>query len=81
MVSSICYIIRGYLKEFNTFIASDFVQSIQTASPQILNKAFNSRTLIMYRFNFQDYTNNIQIFFRATQLSKIALRAEDACKV
>lgn len=55
MVSSICYIIGRYLKEFNKFISSNFVQSIQTASPQILYKTFKSRTLSMYRFNLQDY--------------------------
>ena len=55
MVSNMCYIIRGYLKEFNKFISWNFVQSSQTASPQILHKAFKSQTSNMYRFNFQDY--------------------------
>jgi hypothetical protein len=55
MVSSMCYIIRGYLKEFNKSISSNFVQSSQTASPQILHKASKSQSSNMYRFNFQDY--------------------------
>jgi hypothetical protein len=55
MVSCVYCIIRGCLMEFNKCVSQISYKSIKTASPQILYKAFKSRTFSMYGFNFQDY--------------------------